>query len=212
MTEEGEGARSVGVITGLWRWRRNPLRRTTDLVEAWVAVCALLLVVLGAPLAGWLCGTAADSSLRDTVRAQHRQRHVVSAVVVSTRGDGAGTALDPESALPRDRDSRVVAVWHTADGSAHRGTVSGPRPGMRAGDSFTMWTDQRGTQVRPPLDATVADVHAGVVGAVSATVAALLALCARRLIVWRLVRRRHRRLDQDWAHVGPDWGRTGTGS
>ena len=29
-------------ISGLWRWRHNPLRRATDLAEAWVALAALL--------------------------------------------------------------------------------------------------------------------------------------------------------------------------
>lgn len=40
--------RAVG---GLRRWRRNPLRRATDLAEAWLALTVLLLVTLAAPLA-----------------------------------------------------------------------------------------------------------------------------------------------------------------
>ena len=28
-------------ISGLWRWRDNPLRRATDLAEAWLALAVL---------------------------------------------------------------------------------------------------------------------------------------------------------------------------
>lgn len=45
--------RAVG---GLWRWRGNPLRRGTDLAEAWVALTALVLILSVAPLIGVLAG------------------------------------------------------------------------------------------------------------------------------------------------------------
>ncbi|WP_425587900.1 hypothetical protein [Streptomyces marokkonensis] len=32
-------------IAGLWRWRHNPLCRTTDLTEARVALAGLLLIL-----------------------------------------------------------------------------------------------------------------------------------------------------------------------
>ncbi|CAM5252441.1 hypothetical protein SVIOM342S_03746 [Streptomyces violaceorubidus] len=43
-------------ISGLWRWRGNPLCRASDLAEAWVALTALLLTVFVAPLTGVLVG------------------------------------------------------------------------------------------------------------------------------------------------------------
>jgi hypothetical protein len=48
----------VGAIRGLWRWRRNPLRRATDLVEAWLALVVLLLVLVAAPVIGSLVGAS----------------------------------------------------------------------------------------------------------------------------------------------------------
>ena len=56
---DGKGVRAVRAIRGLWRWRRNPLRRTTDLAEAWLAFAALLLVLVGAPVVGVVVGTVA---------------------------------------------------------------------------------------------------------------------------------------------------------
>ena len=44
---------------------------------------------------------------------------------------------------------------------------------------------------------------AGAVGAMEA---------GRRLSVRQLLRRRYARWDEEWARIGPDWGRTGTNS
>ncbi|MGW4148547.1 Rv1733c family protein, partial [Streptomyces albogriseolus] len=89
--------RAVRAVSGLWRWRRNPLRRATDLAEAWLALTALLLVTLAAPLIGVLSGIAAHTSLQRSVRAQQQSRHVVTAAVVREL-DPAPAATDPELA------------------------------------------------------------------------------------------------------------------
>jgi hypothetical protein len=45
-----------------------------------------------------------------------------------------------------------------------------------------------------------------------ALLAAGLVECGRRLVLWRMVRRRYARLDRAWEQAGPDWGLTGAGS
>ncbi|MEW2257347.1 hypothetical protein AB0924_19370, partial [Streptomyces sp. NPDC047869] len=57
-------------IAGLWRWRRNPLRRATDLTEAWVALVALVLIAVAAPVTGTLIGVTAQDSLQRSAREQ----------------------------------------------------------------------------------------------------------------------------------------------
>ncbi|MEU2879366.1 hypothetical protein ABZ651_24505, partial [Streptomyces sp. NPDC007070] len=44
-----EGVSKVTRRAGVrwWRWRRNPLRRTSDVVEAWLLLVAWTLAVLG---------------------------------------------------------------------------------------------------------------------------------------------------------------------
>nr|WSZ94556.1 hypothetical protein OH820_01880 [Streptomyces sp. NBC_00857] len=199
-------------IVGLWRWRRNPLRRGTDLIEAWIALAAVLLLALATPVAGWFCGRAVDSSLRDTVRLQHEQRHRTTAVVVSRSTEARFTTYDAESAATQDLGTRVNATWRATDGSPHSGTVSAPLYKPRRGDTFRLWTDDRGKQVQSPMNTTGARTHAVLAGFGATVLAAGLVECGRRLIVWRLVQRRYRRLDQAWAEAGPDWGRTGAGS
>ncbi|MFF3751765.1 hypothetical protein ACFYYH_15115 [Streptomyces sp. NPDC002018] len=199
-------------ILGLWRWRRNPLRRTTDLVEAWAALVAVGLIALAAPAVGWLCGNAVDASLRETVRHQHDQRHRTTATVVGRSTERHAVAFDAESTAEHDTGSRVIATWRAVDGSSHTAPLSAPSREPRPGDTFGIWADERGRPVRPPMNADSARTHAMLAGFGVAVLAAGLAECGRRLIVWRLVLRRHERLDRAWADAGPDWGRTGAGS
>ncbi|GAA3378833.1 hypothetical protein GCM10020367_59950 [Streptomyces sannanensis] len=195
---------------GIWRWRHNPLRRTTDLVEAWVALVALLLIVLASPAVGWLCASLMDDTLRRSARTEREQRHLATATVVRPVRERApsGTEVNWGLAPPR----RVVAGWTADDGSPRTGTVPTARRTLRAGDTFLIWTDRRGHAVSPPMSDAVARTNALFTGAAAAVAAAFSTECGRRLVVWRIVRRRYARLDQAWVKAGPDWGRAGTGS
>ncbi|MFI6033340.1 hypothetical protein ACIBBD_03995 [Streptomyces sp. NPDC051315] len=197
-------------IGGLWRWRHNPLRRTTDLVEAWVALSALLLILVVAPVAGSLVGAAAQDALQQSVREQRASRHHVTATVVR-RLDGSLLEADPESSSGRDARTRVVADWTAPDGTARHGTVLAGLKAPRPGDHFPIWTDTHGRLVARPLDSATATTHAVLAGFGAALFTAGVVEGGRRLIVWRMVRRRYARWDQAWDRAGPDWGRTGTG-
>ncbi|MFB7329961.1 MULTISPECIES: hypothetical protein [unclassified Streptomyces] len=196
-------------ISGLWRWRHNPLRRTTDLVEAWVALAALLLVLVAAPVLGSLTGSLAQDALQQSVREQRQSRHPVAATVVRilSRPDP-----DPEITTGRELRSRVLADWTAPDGTRQHGPVTTSLGSPHPGDHFTLWTDGHGRAVTRPLDSTTATTHAVLAGCGAGMLAAGLVEGIRRLIVWRLVRRRYARWDQAWDRAGPDWGRTGTGS
>ncbi|WP_326584940.1 hypothetical protein OG889_42135 [Streptomyces sp. NBC_00481] len=202
------GLRAFG---GLWRWRHNPLRRTTDLVEAWLAFAALLLIFVAAPLIGAVVGTTAQGALQQAVRDQMQTRHRVTATVVK-KVDGSPLDPDPETATNRDRQSRVVADWTGPDGTDRHGTVMANLKIPKPGDHFTLWTDRQGRIVGRPLDTATATTHAVLAGFGSTVLAAGLVEGGRRLIVWRMIRRRYARWDQAWDKAGPDWGRTGTGS
>ncbi|MFJ9790143.1 Rv1733c family protein [Streptomyces globosus] len=199
--------------TGVWRWRHNPLCRPTDLVEAWVAFAAVVCVLLVAPAVGCAAGLRVDERLQQAVREQQQERYLVPAVVVRPAGEGpegAGADANPQRQSPRR--TQVVAEWTAPDGSGHRGTVPAAEEPPRAGDRFRIWTDARGRLVGRPLDAVSAGAHAAVVGLAAAVGTALLAETGRRLVVRRLVHRRHALLDRAWAETGPDWGRAGAGS
>ncbi|MEV7086048.1 hypothetical protein AB0O07_09150 [Streptomyces sp. NPDC093085] len=199
-------------MAGLWRWRRNPLRRGTDLAEAWLALAALVLIAVAAPAIGWFCGRQVDTALRETVRIQQAERHRVQAVVVSRATERPFLAYDAESTTEHATGGRVVATWHAPDGTARTGTVTAPLRTPHAGDTFPVWADGQGRHVQAPMDTEAAHAHAVLAGIGIAALAVGTVEGGRRLAVWRLVRRRYQRLDQAWAEAGPDWGRTGTGS
>ncbi|MFI1725248.1 hypothetical protein [Streptomyces sp. NPDC020489] len=198
-------------ISGLWQWRHNPLRRATDLAEAWVALAALLLVLVVAPLAGAVVGGLAQDSLQESVRSQRASRHPVTATVTREL-DRSPLDADPETSTGRELRTRVLADWTAPDGTPRHGPVLAGLKDPHKGDHFTIWTDTQGHIMPRPLDSATATTHAVLAGVGAALLGIGLIESARRLIVWRMVRRRYARWDQAWARVGPDWGRAGTGS
>lgn len=199
-------------VTGLWRWRHNPLRRTTDLAEAWVAFAALALLCLVAPLTGWAAGASVHGSLQRAVRTQQEQRVQTTARVVRPADRPAGGPSSAEPAGEERLRRSVVARWTAPDGSARTGTVTTARRQSAPGSAFPLWTDRSGRPVAAPMNADTALAHAVVAGLTAALLAGLMVETVRRLAVRRLVLTRYARLDRAWAATGPDWGRTGTGS
>lgn len=202
---------AVRAIAGLWRWRHNPLRRATDLAEAWVALVALLLIVVVAPLIGVATGTLAQSALMQSVQEQRKDRREVPATVIRKLPQPP-LDPDPETSTARDAHSRVVADWKGPDGVKHTGRVLSSLKAPHPGDRFTLWVDATGQVAGRPLDNATATTHAALAGFGTAAAVAGLVEGARRLVVWRMVRRRYDRWDRAWDKAGPDWGRTGTGS
>ncbi|MEH0542102.1 hypothetical protein QA802_03100 [Streptomyces sp. B21-105] len=198
-------------MSGIWRWRHNPLRRGTDLAEAWGALAALLLILVVAPVVGSVVGALAQGTLQQSVRAQHASRHEVTATVVR-KATGSPTDVDPETTNGRETRTRVVADWTAPDGSARHGTVLAGLRAPHPGDRFAIWTDGHGRLVARPLDSATATAHAVLAGFGAALFSAGAVEGGRRLVVWRMVRRRYARWDQAWDRAGPDWGRTGAGS
>ncbi|MFG2983703.1 hypothetical protein ACGFYQ_21050 [Streptomyces sp. NPDC048258] len=198
---------------GVWRWRRNPLRRPTDLFEAWVAFAALVCVLLVAPAIGWVAGVQVDGTLQRAAREQRQERHLVPAVVVRPAPESAADgSADPSTQQTAPHRTQIVASWTAPDGSSHEGTVPAAEEPPRPGERFRIWTDAHGRLVGQPLDPSSAAVHAGVAGLAAAMAAAVLVETVRRLVVRRLMHRRYIRLDRAWAAAGPDWGRAGAGS
>ncbi|MFJ8750347.1 hypothetical protein ACIREO_13585 [Streptomyces sp. NPDC102441] len=204
---------TVRAVLGIRRWRHNPVCRATDRHEAWVALAALLLMLLAAPALGWKAGSLTDGALQRTVRAQHEQRHLTSALVVRAAPGASRFAQDPEAVVTEGTmRTSVVADWLAPDGTARTGTVSTGSTKTAPGARVQIWTDDRGHPAMQPMDTSTAHTHAVLAGIGAALFAGGLTEIARRLVVWRMMRRRYARLDRAWAEVGPDWGRTGTGS
>ncbi|MFK4071751.1 hypothetical protein [Streptomyces sp. NPDC029674] len=198
-------------IVGLWRWRHNPLCRGTDLLEAWLALVALVLIVVAVPVVGVFTTSLSRDALLASVHQQRAERHAITGTVLR-KADSPPIDPDPETSSARDAHSRVLARWRAPDGTDHYGVVLSDLKSPRAGDHFRLWTDERGRVVGRPLDDATATTHAVLAGFGAATASIGLIEGTRRLVLWRIERGRHARLDRAWEKTGPDWGRTGAGS
>ncbi|MGW3954118.1 Rv1733c family protein [Streptomyces sp. NPDC004752] len=175
-----------------WRWRRNPLRRRSDVVEAWIVLAAWVIALVGSALAGLLAASTVDRNLAE----QRAARHTVSAVV--TENVPAGP-----SAQTLDGGHVWATVrWKSPDGSTHLARTRVP-PGAPQGTLVTVWTDAQGKLTSKPLaggDATFQSVWTGIL--VSVATAGAVAGCAQ----FTRSRLEHRRMDQ-WAE---EWERVDT--
>jgi hypothetical protein len=186
------------VHRALWRWRRNPLRRREDVLEAWVLLVVWLVVVVAAPLAGVLGARA--SAHTDAQR--RAERYPVTATLVE---DGPGS--DGKTGLAGGRVTAAVR-WTAADGTRHTGRTLVDQ-GLRAGARLTVWTDRQGGLTSAPPTATRIAVDSAFTG-VASSVAVVAATATGGLGV-RVVldKRRRRAWEAEWRRIGSQWGRTG---
>ncbi|MFE0450726.1 hypothetical protein ACFW2D_05450 [Streptomyces sp. NPDC058914] len=182
----------------LWRWRRNPLKRRADTVEAWIVLGAWALTVLVGVTAGWAAARSVEDGLA-------RERVEWRPVAGRLTEQAPGKASARQAASSGDRVWASVG-WTGPDGSAHTGRVR-VAPGSAAGTRVTVWTDRRGRLVTEPTTADQARVRAGLVGALAGVAAAAVPFAGARMVRGRLERRRVDQWDVDWAHFAALWGR-----
>jgi hypothetical protein len=190
--EDGMGARRIAHRMG---WVRNPLRRTSDRIESWLTFLVVMAILLLAPWTGWY---AARSVYQDGVRTaawQREHRFAVTAVLLedAAAADGTRSASSP----------RTPARWIGPDNAVHIGLIFA-EAGARRGGTVPLWVDEHGAAVAPPerrnvtIDAALAALLT--VGGIATGLAGL-----RRIVVWRLDRRRLRAWQDEWLVVGPRW-------
>lgn len=183
----------------LWRWRRNPLRRRADVLEAWVLLGTLLLTVL----AGVPAGLAAARSVEHGLA---RERATWRPAVARVAGRIPG-ATRTATGRPSSRERFWARVrWTTADGSAHTGRVR-VEPGVSRGTPLTVWTDPQGHLVSRPTTASEAAFRATLVGLLVGVSTGAVPFVGGLAARARLERRRLDAWDTEWARLGPQWGR-----
>jgi hypothetical protein len=182
----------------LWRWRRNPLRRRADAVEAWVVLGTWLVTLL----VGVLAGLATTRSVEDGLA---RERVEWQQVAARLTEKAPGSASDHPATFSGDRVWGNVR-WTAPDGTTHTGQVR-VGPGSSAGTAVTVWTDLQGHLVSRPATAAQAQLRSALIGALVGMAAAAVPFVGGRVLCGRLERRRMSQWDTEWARFGPLWGR-----
>ncbi|WBB61943.1 hypothetical protein O7599_05185 [Streptomyces sp. WMMC500] len=186
----------------LWRWRRNPLRRRLDRVEAWTLLAAVVLFTAGVPAVG----ATAASAYHDHLQDERRARQPVQAVLVEDAEPlFTRSALTGGLAGGGDGLIRTKVRWTDDDGTVHTGGARVPAR-LDVGATARIWTADGGSRVVPAPPTTQQVVGATTAGVSVAGVFAALSLAALRGVRVHFDRRREELWEQEWARVGPRWG------
>lgn len=182
----------------LWRWRRNPLKRRADMVEAWVVLGAWLVTVV----VGVFAGLAATQSVEHGLA---RERAEWQRVEARLTAKAPGKATADTSTVSGDQVWGNVR-WIAPDGSRHTGQVR-VASGSAAGSTVPIWSDPQGHLVTKPATASQARLRAALIGVLVGISAAAVPFVGGRVLCGRLERRRMDLWDTEWSRFGPLWGR-----
>jgi hypothetical protein len=175
----------------------NPLRRRSDVVEAWLLPAGLALFLALSPLT---VGAASAWVRHENAAAQQAEHswHPVTAVLLQA----------VPGPLETDNGANPWVTWAparwTADGRLHVAQVPAIA-GSAAGSTVTVWLDRAGTVQTPPL--TAPQVKDRVVLAAVIALTALAALLAAAAAIAKRLLNRRRLADwgRAWLSVGPQW-------
>ncbi|GGZ20468.1 Rv1733c family protein [Streptomyces poonensis] len=148
-----------------WRWRRNPLKRRSDVAEAWIGVATAVLLLLTVPAVGVAMAGVGERSALDQAQGLHRAaaRLVEDAPAPPSRFAGSA-----------DDHVRAIVRWTTPEGSPRTGEAL-VASGSKAGASTTVWLDDAGRlHPAPPTPAQARSQGAALGAAAGAGVCVLV--------------------------------------
>jgi hypothetical protein len=179
----------------------GPLKRRSDRLQVIGRFLVVLSFLISPPIAV-AAANAATAQLREVAAAEAESRSQARAVLLEDAGPaGPGPA---DAGTVADQPVPVKAAWTLSDGSSREGIIVVP-PGTTIGTPVDIWVDREGDVTRAPRD------PAGIPGTAAAF--ALLPLIGVPAAGWFLYAvlcfaldaHRHRRWEEDWADVEPDW-------
>ena len=180
---------------------RNPLRRRTDRIEAWISAALFAVFLIAAPISYNLSGHWVHQGGLAEQRAQ-QSWHQTPAVLetAAPRVPMYAFRLSWQNTVP------VEARWLGPAGQPRSGVVTAPA-GSRAGQTVQIWVDRSGRATGAPLGG--AELTRRVISAEVLAPAALavLLLCLACVARWLLNRRRLADWEAAWASIGPRWSR-----
>ncbi|SOR77116.1 MULTISPECIES: hypothetical protein [Streptomyces] len=182
-----------------WRWRHSPLRRRSDVVEAWTVLVVAVLILVGAPLAGAAAAWWAHGEARSVSAEQQAERHRVRAEVVGRKGD------TPPSVQADGRHTYRATVRWTEPGEGARTTTARVPGGTRPGEVVDVWFDSEGRVVSPPVDGTAVWQHTLTMGTCAAGGVVLVVLLGHSVVRRVALRRRLAEWEREWARTEPEW-------
>ncbi|MFG2937014.1 hypothetical protein [Streptomyces sp. NPDC048282] len=178
-----------------WRWRRNPLRRHSDVVEGWVVLALWVLTLVGGALAGWAAAAGVDRTIAD----RWAGVHPVSAELTESAAHGTPVIAGYDTGR-----TWVTVRWTAADGSVHTGRAKA-LPTAAAGSQVRVWANRGEALVAEPPGKAESTFEGVVAGTLAAQLTVTVGYGTGRLIRHRLLDRRLAEWDTEWRRIGPQW-------
>jgi hypothetical protein len=178
---------------------RNPMRRSSDRVQAILRAVLVAIFLIGGPITAVNVSHQVEIAGLRAARAQAADWRRVPAVVVHEQLFAAAWRH------PQTRRLAELSVrWMTPRGSSATGQILAGSP-VAAGSTVPVWLDPSGRLTRPPL--TRIEITDRQIGAAIATIAvlALLLRVAGKAIALALDRHRRARWEAGWLAVEPQW-------
>ncbi|MFC5218660.1 hypothetical protein [Streptomyces coerulescens] len=182
-----------------WRLRSSPLRRRSDVVEAWTLVTVAVLLLVVAPLVGVVTAWWAHDDARAMAREQWADRRHVRAEVVERVSHAA--ALVPGGRQPT---ARATVRWTDPEQGPRTATARVPA-GTRTGETVDVWLNSRDRSVTPPPGTTAVWQSTVTIGVCTTGGAVAVILFGHTVVRHAALRRRLAEWDREWARTEPAW-------
>lgn len=170
----------------------NPLARGSDRAEAVLAAGLVVVWLLSIPF----IATIASAEWPDVQARVAGVQQARTAVIATLVADADLATVDARSATMVQ--PMASATWTGRDGRPAAGSIV-VRIGARAGDQQTIWLDDQGGVVDPPMTTQTAAGLLVLIAAGTWLFLGTLLLALRRAAGWSLDRRRHRSWEDEWA-------------
>jgi hypothetical protein len=182
-----------------WRWRSNPLRRRSDVLEAWIVLAAWVVATVGAVVAGVVGAQATQHA----VQRDRAERRPVTAVLVKTI---PGSGRDVVTGVRYDLVLGKVR-WTDERGAVRTGTTN-VKPTAEPGSTVPAWTDGHGHLVSRPVALAEATTRVVLAGTGFALATGALVLVGGHLMRVRVERRATRQWGVEWDRIDRPRGHT----
>ncbi len=192
---------------GQWLYRtvrglrpdRNPLRRRVDRVETYLLASLFLASAVGAPFAAQAASQAAYAGALHAQQEQLAARHQVSAVLTAPAGPSV-------SGYGLSANVPAKASWTSSTGVSVSGEVLAP-PGSPKGAKVTVWADDAGNLVSPPLEDSQVTGQRDMAAVAAVSGIGVLFLAEAAVVRHVMYRRRMAAWDADWLVTERTWHR-----
>ncbi|MFI6564277.1 hypothetical protein [Streptomyces sp. NPDC050534] len=183
-----------------WRLRRNPLRRRSDLTQAWIGVGLLLAAPAATTPVMFHVGDTAHGHYSRIAQQQAATRHHTTATLM----ENARRHPEPGSAEARETRYPTKVRFPDPHGRAHTATTD-VAPAMPKGSTIRVWADTEGRITEPPLSPDQVRNRATGSALVAALAVHAVAAAAYGTAHHIIQRRNLAAWNTEWARTAPRW-------